>query len=271
VADTARALGWDAMPWQRLAGHTGLEHDAGRLVYKDVDVSCPRQQGKSSFVLSLCVQRMLAAPGQWVVYGAQSRLAARRRLLRVWWPRIRRSPLGGLFTLSRGTGMEELAAANGSLLTLLSIDEAAAHGDVVDLGVLDECWALDETAEQAVRPGMLTKPNAQLWRFSTAGTDKSAYWRGRVDAGRAAAELGVTEGSAFIEYAADPDADPTDPATWRATMPALGFTIAEETVGKDLASMSLSQFKRSHLNLWPDESDEGWAVIPRDVWQAARI
>jgi hypothetical protein len=54
-------------------------------------------------------------------------------------------------------------------------------------------------------------------------------------------------------------------------MPALGFTITEETVAKDLASMSLAQFKRSHLNLWPDESDEGWSVIPRDVWQAARL
>jgi phage terminase large subunit-like protein len=271
VAETQRALGWDAMPWQRLVGRTGLEHDSGQLVYKDVDVSCPRQQGKSSFVLSLCVQRMLSSPAQWCVYGAQSRLAARRRLISVWWPRIRRSSLAGLFELSKGTGSEQLTAANGSMLTLLSIDEAAAHGDVIDLGVLDECWSLDETAEQAIRPGMLTKPNAQLWRLSTAGNAKSVYWRGRVDAGRTAAELGIVEGTAFLEWAASPDADPTDPATWRSTMPALGYTISEETVAKDLASMSLAQFKRSHLNLWPDESDEGWSVISRDAWMAARL
>jgi hypothetical protein len=46
----------------------------------------------------------------------------------VWWPRIRRSPLGGLFELSKGTGSESLTAANGSMLTLLSTEEAAAHG-----------------------------------------------------------------------------------------------------------------------------------------------
>jgi hypothetical protein len=40
--------------------------------------------------------------------------------------------------------------------------ECAAHGDVIDLGILDECWSLDETAEQAIRPAMLTKPAAQL-------------------------------------------------------------------------------------------------------------
>ena len=251
--------------------HIGLEHEGGRLVYKDVDVSCPRQQGKSSLVLSLMIQRMLASAGQWVVYGAQSRLAARRRLLSVWWPRIRRSPLRDLFTLSKGTGQETLTAANGSLLTLLSIDEATAHGDVIDLGILDEGWSLDETAEQAIRPGMLTKPNAQLWRLSTAGTAKSVYWRARVDAGRTAADMGVSEGTAFLEWAASPEDDPTDPATWRAAMPAMGYSITEETVGKDLASMSLAQFKRSHLNLWPDESDEGWLVVGRDVWQAARL
>ncbi len=272
VVEAAVSLGWDLMAWQRLVARTGLEHDAGRLVHRDVDVAVPRQQGKSSLVLSLLVHRMLAAPGQWCVYGAQSRLAARRRLLKVWWPRVRRSPLGGLFEVSRGTGSESLEAANGSLLTLLSIDESAAHGDVVDLAVLDECWALGVDAEQAVRPGMLTKPNAQLWRLSTAGKAKSAYWRSRVDAGRAAAQLGVTDGAAYLEWCALPDQDPSDPATWYGCMPALGHTISEETVAKDLASgMPLVEFKRSHLNLWPDESLEGWGVIRRDLWEASRL
>jgi len=272
VVETAAALGWDLMPWQRLVARTGLEHDDDQLVHRDVDVAVCRQQGKSSLVLSLIVHRLLSSPGQWCVYGAQSRLAARRRLLKVWWPRLKRSPLGGLFEVSRGTGSESLEARNGSLLTLLSIDEAAAHGDVVDLGILDEAWSLDADAEQAVRPGMLTKPNAQLWRLSTAGKAKSTYWRARVDAGRAAAELGVTDGAAYLEWCALADQDPTDPATWQGCMPALGITISEETVRKDLASgMPLAEFKRSHLNLWPDESAEGWAVIPKDVWEASRL
>jgi phage terminase large subunit-like protein len=272
VAETAASLGWELMPWQRLAARVGLEHEGGRLIHRDVDVAVPRQQGKSSLVLALIIHRMLAAPGQWLVYGAQSRLAARRRLLKVWWPRLRGSPLGGLFTVARGTGSESLEAANGSLLTLLSIDESAAHGDVVDLGILDECWALDADAEQAVRPGMLTKPNAQLWRLSTAGNAKSVYWRSRVDAGRTAAELGVTDGAAYLEWAALADQDPADPATWRGCMPALGYTISPETVAADLASgMPLAEFKRSHLNLWPDETHEGWKVIDRDLWAASRL
>lgn len=271
-AATARTLGWKPMPWQVSTTRLALEHEPGGLLaYRDVDVSVCRQQGKSSMVLALIVYRMLSAPDQWVVYAAQSRLAGRRRLLNVWWPRIRRSPLAGLFELNKGTGSESLTAANGSLLTLLSTDESSSHGDVVDLGILDECWSLDETAEQGIRPAMLTRENAQTWRLSTAGNRKSLYWRGRVDAGRVAADLGVTEGSAFVEWAASPNDDPTDRATWRRTMPALGFTITEEVVAKDMASMTLSQFKRSHLNLWPDESDEGWAVIDQATWAAARL
>jgi phage terminase large subunit-like protein len=257
------------MPWQSLVTRVGLEHDDAELAHKDVDVSCPRQQGKSSLVLSLIVHRLLASPGQWLVYGAQSRLAARRRLMAVWWPRIRSSPLRDQFTLYRGTGSETLTAANGSILTLLSSEESAAHGDVVDAGFLDEVWSMDEAAEQAVRPAMLTKPNAQIWRFSTAGTEKSVYWRNRIEGGRLAAATGVTDGSAaFLEWCALPTDDPTDPATWRATMPALGYTITEGSVRKDLESMELDQFKRSHLNLWPDESDQGWAVIAEEDWAA---
>jgi hypothetical protein len=35
--------------------------------------------------------------------------------------------------------------------------------------------------------------------------------------------------------------------------------------------MSLPEWRRAYANQWPDESDQGWAVIPRDVWMAARL
>jgi hypothetical protein len=64
VVATAAKLGWDLMPWQRLVLQVGLAHEGGQLAHRDVDVAVPRQQGKSSTVLSLLVHRMLAAPGQ---------------------------------------------------------------------------------------------------------------------------------------------------------------------------------------------------------------
>jgi phage terminase large subunit-like protein len=118
---------------------------------------------------------------------------------------------------------------------------------------------------------MAARPNGQLWVVSTAGNRKSAYWRSKVDAGRMSAALGVTEGTCFVEWAAPSDVDVTDQTCWSTFMPALGRTIAPETVEADLRSMPASDWRRAYANQWPDESDEGWAVIPREAWMAARL
>jgi phage terminase large subunit-like protein len=264
-------LGVPFMGWQQLVADVAMEHEAGRLVHREIDLSIDRQAGKSTLFLAAIVHRMLWRPGQWLTYTTASRLAGRRKLLRVWWPVIRSSPLGEMFNVTRGTGSETLECVNGSTLVLLSGDEASGHGDSIDASFLDEGWSLTEAAEQAVRPAMATRPHGQLWIASTAGTAKSTYWRAKVDAGRTAAELGEVDGPCFVEWAAAPDVDVTDPATWPSFMPALGRTIQPETVAADLATMGLAEWQRAYCNRWNDESLEGWKLIPRDVWAASRL
>jgi phage terminase large subunit-like protein len=264
-------LGVPFMGWQQLVADVAMEHEAGRLVHREIDLSIDRQAGKSTLFLAAIVHRMLWRPGQWLTYTTASRLAGRRKLLRVWWPVIRSSPLGEMFNVTRGTGSETLECVNGSTLVLLSGDEASGHGDSIDASFLDEGWSLTEAAEQAVRPAMATRPHGQLWIARTAGTAKSTYWRAKVDAGRTAAELGEVDGPCFVEWAAAPDVDVTDPATWPSFMPALGRTIQPETVAADLATMGLAEWQRAYCNRWNDESLEGWKLIPRDVWAASRL
>jgi hypothetical protein len=81
----------------------------------------------------------------------------------------------------------------------------------------------------------------------------------------------VTSGACLLEWAAAPEDDPTDEAVWWATMPALGRLSDVATIRADLANMAAYEFKRAFLNLWPDESGEGWAVVPRDIWEASRL
>lgn len=270
MASVAGRLGVELLPWQRLVADVALEHTDGRLAYRDVVITVPRQSGKTTLIIAVMVWRMLAAPGQRIAYMAQTRLAARGKLFDAWWPLVHRSPVASLFSLTRATGAESLRAANGSILSILSADEAAGHGETLDLAVLDEAWALDAAAEQAVRPAMVTKRNAQLWVLSTAGTERSVFWRQKVDAGRTAASTGL-DGAAFFEWSAAPEADPGDPDVWCSCMPALGFTVDEATIHADLAAMPPAEFKRAYLNQWPDEADSGWAVIPRDVWKASLL
>src|SRR4029450_7608697 len=97
VVRTARDLGYTLLPWQRLVLSTALERSGRRPAYRDVLVSVPRQSGKSSMALALMIWRVLAGEDQLVLYSAQSRISARRKLLHTWWPRIARSPLADRF------------------------------------------------------------------------------------------------------------------------------------------------------------------------------
>jgi phage terminase large subunit-like protein len=273
LAKTADMLRVPFMGWQRITADRATEHEEGQLIHREVDVSIDRQAGKSTLILVVAVHRMLARPGSWLTYTSASRLAARRKLLKVWWPIIRRSPLASRFKVTKGTGSETLECSNDSTLVLLSGDEASGHGDTIDLSFLDEAWSLTEAAEQAVRPAQATKANGQLWVLSTAGNAKSSYWRSKVNSGRTAAELGLTDGACFIEWSAQPGTDVTDPTGWPQFMPALGRTIKPETVAADLATMRLAEWRRAYCNMWDDDADDGgWeGPISRDVWGASRL
>ena len=275
---TAAALGFGGpgfrglMPHQRQVIATGTEIDrvTGLPAYRQVVLEEPRQQGKSVSILSLMVARGRDKPGTMISYSAQTRLAGRRRMLDVWWPRIRRSPLRNLIDVRKGYGSEAFAFRNGSMIMLASGTEASDHGDTLDLAVIDEAWAQrDATIEQALKPAMLTRPAAQLFIVSTAGNEFSAYFRGKVDEGRARCELGVTGSSAYTGYSAPDDADPGDPATWRACMPALGITVSEATVASDFETMEISEFRRAALCQWPEVADPGWKLFTQQDWEEA--
>lgn len=261
------------MGWQSLVADRGLEYVDGRLVHREVVCSVDRQAGKSTLILGLALRKMLASPGSWVTYTSASRLAARRKLLRRWWPMVQASPLADRFRVVKATGGEALECTNGSLLLLLSVAEESGHGeDSVSLAFLDECWSLTEDAEAAVRPTMATVPDAQLWSFSTAGTNKSRYWWDKVQNGRAQAELGVGEGVCFTEWAAGRDVDVADESMWPSFMPALDRTISRDTVRADLAAMTPATWRRCYANQWRSESGEGhWQVISREAWEASRL
>jgi phage terminase large subunit-like protein len=257
------------MPWQRDTVGTVTETVGGFPAFRQAVIEVPRQQGKSIVILSLMLARAIDVPGTMIAYSAQTRLAGRKRMLDAWWPRIRQSGLRKLIEPRRAFGSEAFVFANGSMIMLASGTQTSDHGDTLDLAVIDEAWAQrDDTIEQAVKPAMMTREHAQLFVVSTAGDETSAYFRGKVEDGRTAAELGLTDTSAYVGYSAPDDADPADPATWRACMPALGYTVTEKTVHADFTTMDLAEFRRAYLCQWPEVAKPGWGVISQDAWNA---
>jgi phage terminase large subunit-like protein len=272
ISKTAGLLGFELMPWQdEVNGITTELTPEGRFAYRQVVLEVMRQQGKTVDLLSMMVARALRRPGTQISYAAQTRLEARKRLLDVWWPIIARSKLEPFVQVRRGSGSEAYLFKNGSMLGLVSGTQISGHGDTLDLGVIDEAWAQeDDHLEQAMRPAMMTR-DAQLWVVSAAGTEKSAYFRAKVEDGRARAEMGVTADGCYIGYSFADDEDPGDPVTWRRRMPALGITVSEETVRADYELMPIGEFRRAYGCQWPEIAKPGWGVIGEDAWGAATV
>jgi phage terminase large subunit-like protein len=259
------------MPWQRLVADVGLELIDGHLAYREVWVSVPRQNGKTTLVLAWEVDRAVGwGKRQRIVYSAQDGNAARRKLLEDQVPLLRESPFWALIgddRVRRAAGSESVGFRTGSRIEVLSNSKGAGHGRTLDLGVIDEAFDDDDDRrEQAILPAMQTRRDGQLFGCSTMGTEDSVYLNRKVDAGREFAAADSDLGNvAYFEWSAPDESDPDDPATWRACMPAYDITIGENAVRHARQTMRDGEFRRAFLNQ-RTASDE--RVIPEEAWDA---
>lgn len=259
------------MPWQRDVIDVAMEIDptTGRLAYREVILTVPRQSGKTSLILATAVHRALGfGTRQNISYAAQTRQDARKKWEDEHLVILESSPFRKLFKTRKTNGNEAILWKNRSQHGIVANTEKSGHGPTLDLGFVDEAFAqVDNRLEQAFKPAMVTRRNAQLWVVSTAGTDASVYLKEKIAAGRAAVEAGRRKGVCYIEYSAPDDADPTDEDVWWACMPAVGHTIERDAIRADFSTMKLVEFQRAYLNQWPDR-DPIEQVIPDEVWTA---
>ena len=266
-----QALGTPAMPWQRQVIETATEQLDGRPAYRTVILGVPRQCGKSSLLLGVLLAA--AASGRKrSVYTAQTGWDARRKLVDDWAPMIEQSRMGSLISrVYRGAGSEAIMFRNGTRLEVMANSLIAGHGRTIDgAAVIDEAFAdSDDRREQAMIPAMATKPSAQLWIVSTAGTEESVYFRRKVALGRQAVQDGLDQDIAYFDWSApeDVELDIDNPAVWYAAIPALGHTINEEVVRQARLTMTENDFRRSWLNQWT-KTDE--RVIPQSILDACK-
>jgi phage terminase large subunit-like protein len=298
VAAIAEKLGRPLMPWQRDLANVAYEYDpvTGLYRYNEVDITVPRQSGKTTLVLAKKVFRCTAAARQLgpqrATYTAQKRLNARRKLERDFAELLRgsrsfreiqnakaRPQRATEWRLSLNNGSEAIQFGTGSFLQIDTPSRTGGHGDTLDDGTIDEAFAhVDDTVEAGMRPAMATRKNSQIWVISTAGDGQSAYLYRKVLAGRVAAESDDHGSVCVVEYSAPDDADPGDPAVWWANMPALGITITEEFIrgewerAQRKGQEGVDMFRRAYLNQWPEVPALGEAetagAFPADTWKA---
>lgn len=278
------------LPWQRHFADVALEVDpeTGKFAYNEIVLVVPRQSGKSEIVLPYAVHRVSAWPAQRALYMAQTFSDARERWEDVWIARLGDSPLRSLYTTRLRTSAEAILWRNGSTLSPeATTGKSSGTGDTVDVAILDEAWSHnDARVELGTRPAMLTRhripPGPQLFvcsmvpgptRLRTSATS-SGYLKEKIKAGRARVAAGVTRDVAYFEWGAPVGSDPADPATWRAAMPAIGFTVLEDTIRADYerimsgGGMERGDFAAEYLSWWPEDGPAGWLIIPQGSWEA---
>ena len=282
VALVMERLGYTPMPWQRYVWDVALEINpaTGYFWHRDVGLSVPRQQGKTQGLLAVKVHRARAYKRQRIIYAAQNRSMARERWEDEFWVTIQASRLARAFAIRKANGHEAIIArATGSKIGITSNTERAGHGPPLDLGMMDELFAAeDDRLEQAFSPAMLTRPMAQLWWASAGGTEKSVPLNKKREAGRAMIEalwaaLAADPSAprpriAYFEWFAPEDMARDDPATWYATLPALGYTVTEDVIRAELDKLDPAEFDRAYLNRTRKAAPPEDPNVPKKEWAA---
>jgi hypothetical protein len=264
----ARACGKPLMPWQRHVADVGLEVDAdGRFVYQLVEVTVPRQSGKTTVFGAVLDQRAVTTPRARCWFTMQTAKDAVDWLTNEHWPLL--APFGNAVSLRRMAGSEHIKwNPSGGLIRPFPPNPTGLHSKVSDLVVVDECWAFDvlrgQQLDQAIVPTQATKPNAQVWKVSTAGDAAALWWLGAVEAGRAAVASGRREGVAYFEWSCPDDLDPTDPDAWPVFHPAYGRTIGAPSMRAALELLGPDEFARAYGNRWVSMVAR---VIPLTAWR----
>jgi Phage Terminase len=274
VAKVMERLGYKPMPWQRYVWDVAMEIDpaTNRLWYRHVGLSVPRQQGKTQGLLAVKVHRAQAYKRQRIIYAAQNRSMARERWEDEFWATIEASRIARRFVIRRMNGHEAIIArATRSRIGITSNTEKAGHGPPLDLGVMDELFAAeDDRLEQAFSPAMLTRPTAQLWWASAGGTEKSVPLNQKRKAGRELIEeLWRTREftrTAYFEWFAPDDMDRSDPATWWATLPALGYTVTQDVIQHEFETLPAGEFDRAYLNRTRKKAPPPDVNVPTVTW-----
>ncbi|MHA7292616.1 hypothetical protein [Arthrobacter sp. HLT1-21] len=267
------ASGRVPMPWQRDALAVACEIDpaTGGFWYDTVIWVVLRRAGKTTVSRAKLTHRSLTTVDGRMIYTAQNRLKALKRLRDDIYLPLYRSPLKDKLAKPRWRGGEEAVRfKSGSEIAIDAISDNSGHGDMNHEGHIDEAYAhADNTLEGGIQPTLMTVVGSQLWILSAAGNSKSTYLHDKVEVGRALVQSGRKTRTCYLEYSAPADWDPSDPASVGDTHPGVTHTISlDRVMSLRENSLDLAEWERAWLGWWPKAKAPD-RVIPTALWEKA--
>jgi hypothetical protein len=180
---------------------------------------------------------------------AQEGLAARRQAIRT------------------ANGEQEILFTNGSIIMFGAREQGFGRGfDEVDIEVFDEAQILTEKALEDIVPAanQSRQPSGALLFFMGTPprpTDPGEEFTNR----RAKALSGKADNMVYVEFSADPDADPDDREQWAKANPSYPLRTPVESMERMRENLTDdASFKREGLGIWDAVGSNG--VIPAPSW-----
>lgn len=263
--------------WQQLSMVRTLEHRAdGSLCFRKEINSAPRRSGKSVKIKVHACWRLefgqkLFGEVQTAIHTG-SDMAICREIQRGAW----RWAEGRDWTVTRGNGKEAIETPAEDRWLVRAQD--AVYGYDVCLGMVDEAWDVKpDTLSEGLEPAALERMSPQILITSTAHRRATSMMRSELTA---AMSLEDPE-TLLLLWAAPLDADPSDPAVWRAASPhwtedrhkMIAAKYRKALAGQDDPEFDdpdpMKGFEAQYLNKWRirEPKQIGRPVVDPEVWR----
>jgi hypothetical protein len=219
VRDTCHRLGWGFDGWQDGSGRLILAKRAdGSYAADTVQISIPRQAGKTYLIACIIFALCLLEPGLTVIWTAHRKTTARETFDQFDGMAKRPRVAAHIRQVLRGRGDEAILFGNGSRILFGARESGFGRGFAgVDVLVCDEGQILPESTLEDMAATQNTAPNPLFFLMGTPPRPR--------DAGeffllcRQEALDGESDGTLYIETSADRGTDPMDPEQLRKANP----------------------------------------------------
>jgi hypothetical protein len=262
----AERLGRPLWPWQGSCAEYLTAYVGDQWLFPEVAVVAARQNGKSSLLEPLIIERMLM--GQRVMHTAQNRELPRETHDVV--ATLLKDHFGELIPERRGirygAGQEEIRLTTGGKYRIVAPTRSGARGQPNDLVIVDEVLEMEDfDFISAAKPTLIASSRPQIVYLSNAGHSLSAV----LNALRARA--GTDPSLAYLEWSATPDRAPDDRNGWAEANPSIGHNPAtlpnlEREYRANVLGGTMDVWEREHLCRWTVSKTE--RLITSEVWQS---
>jgi hypothetical protein len=269
VRDKCAELGIRFDPWQDGAGRIILgKRSSGAYAASvgGVVMSIPRQVGKTFLLGAIAFALCLLFPNLTVIWTAHRLRTAAETFSSMQMLAKRRKVAPHVEKIVLGSGDEEIRFRNGSRILFGARERGFGRGfSEVDVLVFDEAQILTENAIDDMVPAMNQAVNPLLLFTGTPPkpTDPGEVFRSKRDK----ALSGKSDDMAYLEFSADPDADPDDRAQWARANPSYPRRTPSTAVLRMRENLTDDSFMREAMGIW--DTVGGHAVIPFGLWTDA--